>query len=48
MAGVSQMTVFLVLTLYRIRNFTVMLQRYMLPPSSGWLSLVQVVVEVTG
>ena len=48
MAGVAQMTVFLVLTPYRVRNLTVMFQRNMLPPSSGWLSLVQVVVEVIG
>jgi NADH:ubiquinone oxidoreductase subunit H len=48
MAGVAQMVVFLVLTLYRIRRFTAMFQRDMLPLSSGWLSLVQVIVEVIG
>jgi hypothetical protein len=43
MAGVAQLMVFLFQTLFRIRSFTVMFQRNMLPPSSGWLILVQVV-----
>jgi len=48
MAGVAEMMVFLVLILYRIRIFTAMFQRDMLPPSSGWFSLVHVIAQFIG